>query len=226
MTADTTARTVLLTGGTGLVGSAVIEAIDDMQVISLTRNGGAGWAAATSTRQTSASALLPTGHGHIVPPSASREGVVQISGDVTLPLLGLDEQGYEALAQSVDVVLHSAGVSDYTTPKHVMDKVNVGGTREALAFAERAGVPLYHVSTGYINAEGATLRGRRGAGIYFESKRQAEQLLEASSSLQALIRPSIVFGDSITGWSPSFQGLHRIVALMLENKIPLFPFQP
>jgi nucleoside-diphosphate-sugar epimerase len=226
MTTGTSARTVLLTGGTGLVGSAVIEAITDMQVISLTRNAGAGWTTAASTRQPSASALLPTGHGHIVPASGSRDGVVQLTGDVTLPQLGLNEQGYEALAQSVDVVLHSAGVSDYTTTKRVMDHVNVEGTREVLAFAERAQVPLYHVSTGYIHAQGATLRGRRGAGIYFDSKRAAEQLLENSSSLQAMIRPSIVFGDSSTGWSPSFQGLHRIVALMFENKIPLFPFQP
>jgi nucleoside-diphosphate-sugar epimerase len=226
MTVSTTKRTVLITGGTGLVGSAIIEAMDDMQVISLTRHGGAGWTAPASKRQASASGLLATGHGHIVPASGSREGVVQLNGDVTRPLLGLEEADYEELARGVDVVLHAAGVSDYTMPRRVMESVNVEGTREVLAFAERATVPLYHVSTGYIDAKGATLRGRRGAGIYFDSKRQAERLLETSNCLRAMIRPSIVFGDSITGWSPSFQGLHSIVGLMLENKVPLFPFQP
>lgn len=225
MTAGTSERTVLLTGGTGLVGSAIIEALDDLRVISLTRNGGAGWTAGSPKRDRSASALLAKGHGHVVPASGNREGVVELQGDITAPLFGLTAQRYEELGQGVDVVLHTAGVSDYTMPRRVMESVNVDGTREVQAFAERAAVPLYHVSTGYIEAEGATLGGRRGAGVYFDSKRGAEQLLEAGSCLQAMIRPSIVFGDSTTGWSPSFQGLHRVAGLMLENKVPLLPFE-
>ena len=116
MTANTTKSTVLLTGGTGLVGSAIIEAMNDMQVISLTRHGADGWTAPSAKHQTSASGLLATRHGHIVPASDNRHGVVQIQGDVTRPLLGLDEPQYEELARRVDVVLHAAGVSDYRPP--------------------------------------------------------------------------------------------------------------
>jgi nucleoside-diphosphate-sugar epimerase len=217
---------VLITGGTGLTGSAVVEAMTGMRVVSLSRHGAAGWTQHAARRHTSAASLLPGAHGHVVPAAEERGEVAHVVGDVTQPLLGLSEEGYQQLARSVDVVLHAAGVSDYTTPWHTTHEVNVEGTRNVIAFADRAGLPLYHLSTGYVQAQGGTLNGRWGAGAYFNSKREAELLLERSSTLHAVIRPSIVFGDSRSGWSPSFQGLHRVVGLMLEDRLALLPFGP
>lgn len=219
-------RTVLVTGGTGLVGSAIVDAMPDMRVISLTRHGSAGWVSRLPQSGASASSLLPGLHGHIVPSADERDNVVQASGDVTEPQLGLDDAAYEAMATEVDLVLHVAGVSDFTMPKGATDSLNIEGARHVLAFAERAGVPLHHVSTGYVKADGTTVNGRWGAGVYIDSKRRAEDLLEGSGALEAIIRPSIVFSDSRTGWSPSFQGLHRVIGMMLEDKIPLLPFGP
>lgn len=219
-------RTVLVTGATGLVGSAIVEAIDDLRIVSLTRHGARGWAAGSPRRASSASSLVPALHGHVVPAAGERDDVIQVTGDVTAPLLGLDQPSYEELGGSVDLVLHVAGVSDFTMPAGQTTELNVEGTRHVLAFAERAGLPLYHVSTGYVRAEGTTMNGRWGAGVYIGSKRAAEDLLENSDALAAVIRPSIVFSHSRTGWSPSFQGLHRVIGMMLEDKIPLLPFGP
>lgn len=218
--------TVLVTGATGLTGSAVVEAMSGVKIVSLSRHGAEGWTRGGTHRGASAACLLSGARGHIVPAADERGDVTHIVGDVTKPLLGLDESGYEQLATGVDVVVHAAGVSDYTAPKHATLDANVEGTRQVSAFADRAGLPLYHLSTGYVHARGGALNGRWGAGVYFDSKRQAEQLLERSSALKAIVRPSIVFGDSRTGWSPSFQGLHKIIGMLLEDRLPLLPFGP
>ena len=216
--------TVLITGGTGLTGSAIIEAMTNVKIVSLTRHGAEGWSERSPQGRRSAAGVLPASHGHVVPASTGRDDVVHLAGDITRPRFGLGESDYERLGHDIDFVLHAAGVSDYTMPRQTTEQVNVGGTREVVDFANRAGRPLYHVSTGYVRAQGAAPSDRWGAGVYIDSKRRAEEVLEHSSTLAAVIRPSIVFGDSRSGWSPSFQGLHRFIGMMLEEKIPLLPF--
>jgi nucleoside-diphosphate-sugar epimerase len=218
--------TILITGATGLTGSAIVEAMRGVRIVSLTRHGAAGWTHGSARHGMSAAGLLPGRLGHTVPAAAGDAVVEHVVGDVTQPLLGLRRSESERLAASVDVVLHAAGASDYTTPRRAIRDVNVEGTRRVVAFANSAALPLYHLSTGYIHAQGRTLNGHWGAGSYFDSKREAERVLEHSSTLRAIVRPSIVFGDSHSGWSPSFQGFHRVIGLMLENRLPLLPFAP
>jgi thioester reductase-like protein len=225
-TANAARHTVLVTGGTGFVGSAIVDALGAMSVVSLSRHGSVGWTGPLPRRGASVSSLLPELHGHVVPAVEERRYVRQVRGDITKPLFGLCGDEYQRLAESVDVVVHAAGTSDFTVPKAATQELNVEGTREVVRFAERAGLPLYHVSTGYVGAEGRTMNGRWGAGVYINSKREAERLLERCDVLEAIVRPSIVFGDSRTGWSPSFQGLHREIGMILEDKLPLLPFGP
>lgn len=213
---------VLVTGGTGLVGGAVVESMQDLRVLSLTRHGSAGWEGEGPRAGRSAAALLPSQHGHVV--AAGVNGDAHVLGDVTRPQFGLSAERFGELAEAVDIVVHSAGVSDFTTPRRATDALNIEGTRQVIEFARRADAVLYHVSTGYVRAEGASLRGRWGAKVYLESKRAAEQLVEASGLDACIVRPSIVFGDSRTGATPSFQGLHGLIGMMLQNRMPLLPF--
>jgi nucleoside-diphosphate-sugar epimerase len=215
---------VLVTGGTGLVGGAIVEAMRDLTVVSLTRHGGAGWQSDVPRSGRSAAALLPSQHGHVV--SAAAEGDAHVLGDVTRPQFGLSDARWGELAEAVDIVVHSAGVSDFTTPRRATNALNIGGTRHVLDFARRADAVLYHVSSGYVRAQGTSLGGRWGAQVYIESKSEAERLVEASGLDASIVRPSIVFGDAQTGATPSFQGLHRLVGMMLENRMPLLPFEP
>ncbi|MGB7686723.1 MAG: SDR family oxidoreductase [Solirubrobacterales bacterium] len=216
-------RVVLVTGGTGLVGQAVINALDGTNVVSLTRHGAAGWESGPVTGG-SAAGLVPEVHGHVVSPGGADFGIQHIEGDVSEPHLGLAKAEYEELAERVDVVIHAAGISDFTTPRRTTYAINLDGARNAATFADGADAALYHVSTGYVNAEGASLGGRWGAGVYIASKQAAEKAVQESPNLAAILRPSIVWSHSRTGWSPSFQGLHRLVGMMFENKMPLLPF--
>jgi nucleoside-diphosphate-sugar epimerase len=219
-------RRILVTGGTGLVGQAIIEALDHgAEAISLTRHGSDGWSAGRSGGG-SAAGLVPSLHGHVVARVPAAERARHVRGDVTQPRLGLGDGEYERLAQEVDVVVHSAGVSDFTTPRRTTYALNLDGARNVAAFAEDADAPLYHVSSGYVNANGTSLGGRWGAEVYIGSKRAAEEAVRDCRMLAAVVRPSIVWSHSRTGWTPSFQGLHRLVGMMFENKLPLLPFGP
>lgn len=215
---------MLVTGGTGLVGGAIVDALQDVPTLSLTRHGSAGWQSEAPRAGRSAAGLLPGHHGHLV--TGGPEGISHVLGDVTLPQLGLSDQQYGEFAESVDIVVHAAGVTDFTTPRRRTDALNVDGTRHVVDFARRAEAVLYHVSTGYIRAQGTSLRGRWGAEVYLESKRMAERLVEQSGLDVCIVRPSIVFGHSKTGATPSFQGLHSLISMMLENRLPLLPFEP
>lgn len=216
---------VLVTGGTGLLGGAVLDALADdpgLAVVSLSRHGARGWSAGVAHGGRAASGLLSGGR-HVVGASASVRAE-HVQGDVTHPRLGLADAAYEALAARVDVVLHAAGVTDYTTPRAATEAVNVAGTRHVARFAERAHAPLYHVSSGYVRAQGSAVRGRFGAQVYLDSKRAAEGAAGDCATLAAIVRPSILFGHSVDGSSPSFQGLHRLVGMVLEAQLPLLPF--
>jgi amino acid adenylation domain-containing protein/thioester reductase-like protein len=58
-------------------------------------------------------------------------------GDLTAMRFGMDERGYAALADEIDVVYHSAGAVNFIQPYSYMKKVNVDGLSEVLAFAGR-----------------------------------------------------------------------------------------
>jgi nucleoside-diphosphate-sugar epimerase len=213
---------VLVTGATGLVGRAVVEALGDMSVVALTRHGQTGWSDGMRHGGRPVSALLSAG-AHAVGAYDDRH-VTHLTGDVTQPRLGLSRAAYDDLASRVELVIHAAGVSDYTTPRVVTDAVNVEGTGRVTRFAERANAPLYHVSTGYVRAEGSSVRGRFGAQVYLSSKRRAEQIAAACGTIAAIVRPSVVFGHSVDGSTTSFQGLHRLVGMILRGEMPLLPF--
>jgi nucleoside-diphosphate-sugar epimerase len=218
-------RAVLVTGGTGLVGQAILGALEGVEAISLTRHGVDGWSDGRPASGGSAAGLIPGLHSHTVARVPAAERAEHVCGDVTQPRFGLTDADYAALAERVDVVIHSAGVSDFTTPRRTTYRLNLDGARNVAAFAEVARAPLYHVSTGYVNASGTSVGGRWGAEVYIGSKRAAEEAVRECPMLAAIVRPSIVWSHSRTGWTPSFQGLHRVVGMMFESKLPLLPFE-
>jgi thioester reductase-like protein len=189
---------VLLTGATGVVGDALLPRL---------LAGGS-----------EVSCLV---HRSPLPVPGART----LRGDVRRPHLGLRLSAWRELVARVDAVVHAAAVTDFAGTDEGITTTNVDGTRHVLELAAAAGVPLYHVSTAYRHAAGDGQRGRRAAR-YAASKRAGERLVLTSGLPTTVFRPSIVVGDSRTGRTSAFQGLHRVAGAVLDGVVPMMPFDP
>lgn len=143
-----------------------------------------------------------------------------VGGDVRMPLLGLSPDEISQLRGKVDAVLHcAASVSfDERDGADVWD-TNVGGTGAFLDLAEAIGVSRAHlVSTAYVAGDAASFGetdfelGQQPRNPYEASKMAAEDLVRARlPDAFTIYRPSIVVGDSRTGYTRAFDGYYGFV---------------
>ncbi|MFJ6016860.1 carboxylic acid reductase [Streptomyces sp. NPDC092952] len=77
------------------------------------------------------------------------EGTLDVlAGDVGEPLLGLEENTWRTLAETVDLVVHSAALVNHLLPYSQLFGPNVAGTAEVIRFALTARLkPVSYVST-------------------------------------------------------------------------------
>ena len=200
-------KTILLTGPMGVVGTALRKRLDRHDLICLAHND---------------------------PVEGDRADEV-VHGSVTEPRLGLDSEAYADLAQRVDAVLHCAAITDYTASREDMFAVNVGGVQRAAGLARDAEAQMFHVSTAFVDAAPIEVDETKGSrdvkkwwnpDVYLDSKRAAEDALAESGVPAVVMRPSIVFGDSYTGETAHFQGMHVLMRLFFESSLPLMPLDP
>jgi len=189
-------RTVLLTGASGVVGRALLQRLDDLDVVCLVHRS-------------------PVSGPH----------VTAVPGDIAEPMLGLAEQAYAELAAKVDAVIHCAAITDFNRSDGSLEATNIAGTGHVAAFAVAANAVLYHVSTAFVRTTVDGDRGRTAVG-YASSKAAAEELLGSRGVPHVILRPSIVIGDSVTGEIGAFQGLHQVVAGLFAGMVPMIPFDP
>ena len=144
--------------------------------------------------------------------------LVAVRGDVTLPDLGLQPVVRERLAEHVTEVVHSAASVSFSLPLDKARAINLEGTRRVLELAElcaeRGGLErLSHVSTAYVAGthrgpfyEDDLNRGQHFNNSYELSKWEAEKLVRSRSDRlpTTVLRPSIVVGESDSGWTPAF----------------------
>ncbi len=148
---------VLVTGGTGVIGEAVLQALLDrhheVRVLSRQANDEA--------------AAWPKG-------VEARPGEVTSRGDL------------EGAATGCDAVVHVVGIVTENPPERTYDRVNVQGTRNVVAEAERAGVRRFvHVSA---------LGADWGASEYHKSKLRAEKHVRGFGGEWVILRPGNVYG--------------------------------
>src|SRR5215471_7666899 len=189
-------RTVLLTGASGVVGRALLPRLGDLDVVCLVHRS-----------------------------PVSGPNVITALGDVAQPMLGLAEQSYVELAAKVDAVIHCAAITDFNRTDGSLEATNIAGTGHVAAFAAAADAVLYHVSTAFVHATADSERGRTAIG-YASSKSAAEEVVRSSCIPHVILRPSVVIGDSVTGETAAFQGLHQVVAGMFAGTVPMIPFDP
>ncbi|MEV6596451.1 amino acid adenylation domain-containing protein [Actinoplanes sp. NPDC051346] len=106
-----------------------------------------------------------------------------VVGDLTKPLFGLDEEGFDELADQVDAICHSGALVDWMRPLEDYIGPNVVGTHEALRLASRGRGKAFHFVSTF-----ATLPKYLGYEVteddreygYLTSKWQAEQMVAAA----------------------------------------------
>ncbi|MEU2826388.1 thioester reductase domain-containing protein [Streptomyces bacillaris] len=135
-------RSVLLTGATGFLGSFLLRELlrtTTARIHCLVR--GADEADARS-RLMSAAQWYETGE------DLDLDRIEIVVGDLAVPALGLDEETFDALARTVDVVYHIGANVNWLYPYEALRPANIAGTEEVLRLAARhRTVPVHYVSS-------------------------------------------------------------------------------
>ncbi|HET7457759.1 MAG TPA: complex I NDUFA9 subunit family protein, partial [Gemmatimonadaceae bacterium] len=148
---------IFVTGGTGVVGQAAVTALVE-----------AGHEVRLFSRHADEEVR------------AWPRGVEARAGSVA------DPADLRGAADGCDVVLHLVAVVRESPPEATFEKVNVEGTRNVVAEAERAGVRrLVYVSS---------LGADRGKSEYHRSKKAGEEIARRFSREWVVVRPGNVYG--------------------------------
>ncbi len=202
------ADNVFLTGATGFLGAFLLEGLlssTNARVHCLVRQrGDAGEMESIETNLRRYRLWHPEWEERIVP----------VAGDLGEPLFGMTDEGFDALAKEVDLIIHAAAVVNLVYPYSALKAANVGGTREVLRLACCHGAkPVHHVSTNGIFPPGNglceeetdldELAEAREDG-YGQSKWVAEKLVREAAGRGlpvSVYRPGNVSGHSESGAS-------------------------
>ena len=232
---------VFLTGATGFLGMEVLARLleaGDRDVVALVR---------AEDRPGAEARLEGVLRTLWRDPAPYRSRVRAVAGDVTRPGLGIGAADRTAIAEEIGAVIHCAASISFDLPLEEARAINVEGTREVIGFAREAKAlgrldRLVHVSTAYVaGAYPGTFRerqlvaGQRFRNTYERTKWEAEQVVAAAGDLSpAVVRPSIVMGESDSGWTPAFnvlywplrafsRGLFDTVPALADGRVDVVP---
>lgn len=204
--------TILITGVTGTVGSSLapILKIRGHRLICLIRpkNG--------QSPESRLSGIL----------DPKDENVVVWNGDVTLPYGGVSESERQRWKGRIDKIVHcAASIRFDQASSKIVTLINVGGTNNMLELAKELRIPdFHHLSTAYIAGDADYFDenhfdiGQTCRNIYEATKKESERLVRnwQQYGRYSIYRLGIVVGNSITGFTPSFDGYYRPFAFFWQ----------
>jgi thioester reductase-like protein len=226
-------ETVLLTGATGFVGmealARLLERDDDVDVLALVRGRDRDDACARLD------GVLRTLYG--APAAGIRERVRALPGDVTLDGLGLSDAHRRDVLRRVGSVLHCAASVSFALPLEQSRAINVDGARRVIELARQLPAlrRVVHVSTAYVAGchdglfrENQLTAGQAFRNGYERSKYEAEVLIAAQAADLPLVvaRPSIVVGETDTGWTPAFNVIYWPLQAFARGMLDRLPARP
>ena len=199
------ANHAFVTGGTGLIGRAVVERLlqRGVNVTVMLRAG------AEERREAELEALGTIAGG-------ANGSLTQVTGDLSEPDLGLSEYASAELS-SAGHCFHLAALYDLDADPAAIEKTNVDGTRHLLSALSRARFDgrLHHVSSVAVAGDYADTfteaMFQEGQGLphaYHRSKFESEKLVRESKVDYRIYRPSSVVGDSETGAMDRIDGVY------------------
>jgi len=169
-------------------------------------------------------------------PLEQRRRVNLIEGDAAWMDLGLSGAEFRTLAREVDIIHHCARVSYLGADRATVEHMNVGGAREILELAEACTnlKSLVFHSTASVSGDRTGLiredeldKGQRFRNVVEETSARGERMMRAAMKKIpiAVVRPSIVVGDSTSGEVDRFDGPYLLILLLLtapaEVSLPL-----
>jgi len=215
-------NTLLISGATGLLGSYLVRdlLLDGRSLAVIVRRD----------RKRAAAARVEAIVVHWEETLGKRlPRPVVLEGDLTQPLCGLDTEARRWVAGHCDELLNNAASLTFRGTDRDQEpwRTNVTGTREILALARECGIRhLHHVSTAYVCGlrtglvrEDELDVGQDFANDYERTKVEGERLVRAAAATGGFLdtatvyRPSIIVGDSRTGWTSTYHGLFAALRL-------------
>ena len=224
---------LLMTGATGFLGMEFLARVverTDREIVALVR------ASDDEAAQERLDELLET---LVAPDSRPPDGRVRaVAADLEAPGLGLSPETRRELAREASTVVHCAASISFTLPLEEARRINVDGTREVVELALEAqrqgGLERFvHVSTAYVagDRDGVVNEqdGDVGQGFrntYERTKLEAEQVVKESGLPASIVRPSIIVGDSSTGWTQTFNVIYWPLQAFARGLFPTVPADP
>jgi thioester reductase-like protein len=221
---------IILTGATGFLGGELLVRLlerTDHEVIALVR----------ADDDAAAAARLDATLAVLLPPGTVPDGRVRaVAAHLDQPGMGLPASSRDALAADAQAVVHCAASVSFSLPLEEARTINVGGTRAMVDLAAAApGLERFvHVSTAFVAgdrpgpyraSEGDV--GQRPRNTYEQTKLEAESyVLDADLPSASILRPSIVVGDSRTGWTPAFNVIYWPLRAFARGLLPVVPGDP
>jgi thioester reductase-like protein len=157
-----------------------------------------------------------------------RARLALVPGDAAAMDLGLAGAEWKELAREVTRIHHCAQVTYLGVDRKAAEHVNVGGAREILELAREAKrlECLVHHSTAHVAGdrtglvrEGDLKAGQSFRNVVEETKARAEKLMRAAMTDVpiAVMRPTIVIGDSKSGEVDRFDGPYLLILLIVTS---------
>ncbi|UJF32166.1 non-ribosomal peptide synthetase [Paenibacillus hexagrammi] len=209
-------RHVLLTGGTGFLGSRILY-----DLLRMSRNTVIYALVRGSQPGVGAQRLLEIMHHYFGSEvlELMNDRVIMIEGNLDRDELCERSQDYEMLVQHIDAIIHAAADVRHFGDRRKFERTNIAGTAALLKLAAaKPGVRFHYISTIGIPEELAELglwdqalqheripEELHVKGVYTESKLEAEKMVLAAADeglAVTIYRPGNLTCDSLTG---SFQ---------------------